>query len=210
MADSPPFTWSPPPLVQGQGGDGGYTRSESALYAQIRLGSSAPASTTGGPTNRQAIGLAQSIRCEGQTGNTPVNGIGEAASENKPGQMYFTLTCQNFSIRTRRLVDMALQIYPSVVKAGQVDFRTLPFELDIDNSMKSGSGATKFDETFERWCGCWIQSWSSEYQDPNSLRLESVTLWASGWMLVRGGKPISMMGNIPSATIADTTGKNTG
>src|SRR5947209_2216710 len=96
-----PFTWAPQPVGATSADDGGYTRSQSALYGRVKL-------------SGQVIGLCQNVRWEGQTGNRPVRGIGEPGSENAPGDLIFTGTIGNMSIRKRRFIQIVQQIWPGV------------------------------------------------------------------------------------------------
>jgi hypothetical protein len=205
MSQSPPtfggYTWMP---VQSPLSDGGFTRSESALYGAVSIGSSYSG-------NLEQIGLAQNIRYEGQTGNTPVNGIGDPWAENKPGMSYLTFTIGNFSIRKRRLMDLFMLLFPNLPTGSiPMDFRTLPFELDLSFRMarpyatnSSGNAQTVEDAT-EKLFNCWIQTWTAEWSDANSLRLEGVTGWAAGLGMYRNGAAVAYYGNPAGVAVVGT------
>lgn len=192
MSNNSLFTWSTPPVDKSVD-DHGYTRSQSALYAQVSL-------------SGQTVGLCQNIRWEGQSGNAPVNGIGEPWSENKPGQTFFQVTIGNFSVRKARLLDMTAAAYQNVVTAQNqqninLDFRTLPFDLYLNFGYKSASGTT-IENSAEILHGLWLQTWSGEWSDPQSLRMEGLTGWAMGYSyLQQGGSQIYTMGNTPNTWI---------
>lgn len=183
----------------GQFKDGGFTRSESALWARIKLAG-------------QQVGIAQNIRWEGQSGNSPIKGIGEPSSENKPGDLFWTGSVSRFSIRGMRLLDIVMQTYPGLANGNlQVDFRQLPFELEIDYQQYgfTGGGSTppspgttppsQYEDTKESLEGVWIQTWSGEFSDPNALRMENLTFWAMGYTYgVGNGGIIATMGNSPA------------